>query len=254
MITFSHSPLHLPLEYKLVIKTKKPIKVGIIAKDDSKDFAVYTKRWNTVKGLEEFLIKMPQSPRKVRFEIYNINSKSKSSEGIRVVSKKTLPLKTNLNVIGLQNPDVVSFVKLAQEFSLKAGYLSSGTYVSDNGKFVIKYLDDIIDNNGRHLSTPARINVINGIIEVSRSTFKRYTIPGRMGILLHEFSHVYQNRNASDEVEADLNAARIYLGLGYPRIELINVFSNVFYNADTKGNRNRIKQMSDYIMKFDNLK
>lgn len=254
MITFSHTAFHLPIEYKLVIKTNRPIKVGIIAKDASKENTVYTKRWNTINGIDEFFIKMPQSPKMTTFEIYDINSKSKSHEGIRVVSKKTLPLKTNLNVVGLNNPEVVSFIKLAQELSEKAGFLSAGVYISDNGKFVIKYLEDIVDNNGKHLSTPARINVINGIIEVSKNTFKKYTVAGRMGILLHEFSHVYQNRNAADEVEADLNAARMYLGLGYPRIELINVFANVFHNSDTKGNRNRLKEMTDYIVKFDSAK
>lgn len=74
-----------------------------------------------------------------------------------------------------------------------------------------------------------------------------------MAILLHEFSHVYMNDNVDDEVEADLNALLIYLGLGYPRIEAFEVFCKTFANAPTPQNKLRYDRIKNFIDKFDGV-
>jgi hypothetical protein len=253
VIIKKYDSLGYPMELRIVLKTIRPKKVGIIARDANDTSTIYTQRWNTVKGRQEFFIKMPQSPKQVEVGIFNI-SKDKNHDGIQILEFQQMPLNHNLNAIGLENKDVVSFIELAQEFSERASYLSAGIYPSNNGKFVINYLEAILNSTtGKEVSTPARINIITHQIQISKKIFKRYTVPGRMAILLHEFSHVFLNKNSSDEIEADLNAARIYLGLGYPRVELMNTWANVFYKANTPGNRERWRMVKDYILKFDRL-
>jgi hypothetical protein len=117
--------------------------------------------------------------------------------------------------------------------------------------FRIDYLDDITDENGRSLRTPARISRSEGIIQVSKKKFETYTIPMRMAILLHEFSHYYLNTDMANETEADLNGLIIYLGLGYPRIDAYNVFTQVFMTTPNEINENRMKIIDDFIQNFE---
>ena len=72
-----------------------------------------------------------------------------------------------------------------------------------------------------------------------------------MAILLHEFSHVYLNADVDNEVEADLNALTIYLGLGYPRIEAFEVFAQTFMNAPTDQNEVRYNKIKQFIDEFE---
>ena len=78
------------------------------------------------------------------------------------------------------------------------------------------------------------------------------TVPNRMAILLHEFSHYYLNDNMDDEIEADLNGLLIYLGLGYPRIEAFEVFTKTFMNAPTEDNMVRFDKIKNFIDNFEN--
>jgi hypothetical protein len=105
---------------------------------------------------------------------------------------------------------------------------------------------------GSEQTTPARIDVDSGLIEVSKKHFMDYTIPNRMAILLHEFSHIYLNDNIDDEVEADLNGLLIYLGLGYPRIEAFEVFAKTFIVAPTEQNKMRYDKIKNFIDNFEN--
>ena len=80
------------------------------------------------------------------------------------------------------------------------------------------------------------------------------TVPMRMVILLHEFSHFYINENIDDESEADLNELRIYLGLGYPRIEASDAFTESFMGAPYEENGRRYELIHRYITDFDSSK
>ena len=252
MIIKKYKTLNYPLQIRLLLRTDKRRKIGLVARDSEHEKTVYTERWNTIDGKQELFILLPQSPKEIQIEIFNI-SKDKNSQGIKVLEMQPMSLNYNLNVVGIDNKGTISFLALAQEFAERASYLSPGFYVSEDGKFVINYLDTILSSTGIELSTPARINITTGQIQVSKKIIKNYTVPGVMAILLHEYSHVYLNAKASDEVEADLNAARIYLGLGYPRIELMNAWANVFYKADTPGNRDRWNKVKNFILKFDGI-
>lgn len=132
-----------------------------------------------------------------------------------------------------QRPDfdekTKSFVKLVEDFSMQAGYLPSNyKFKSDDGQFEIRYLPYIpTDVGGVHV-TPARIHVTENFIEVSKMHFERKPVPRRIAILLHEMAHNFVNVDQDDEEEADLNAAKIYLALGYPKSEFLYAFSKTF--------------------------
>jgi hypothetical protein len=176
-----------------------------------------------------------------------------TDKGYRVLEMKKLPLKRKLTAFNHANPTIQKFVRFAEEFSAKAGYISAkgSVYTSDDGQFRIDYLDDITDEGGNPIKTPARISRSQGIIEVSKKKFEGYTIPMRMAILLHEFSHYYLNTDMANETEADLNGLLIYLGLGYPRIDAYNVFTQVFITSPNEMNHNRMKIIDDFIRNFE---
>jgi hypothetical protein len=196
---------------------------------------------------------MPVTSKNVNVYVYNENYGNHTTgvdNTFEVISISKEPLDKKLDVIDFGNPYVRSFVNFATRFSYNAGTLPSGTYVSDDKNFVIVYLPTI-QEDGVEQTTPARIDIDSGIIEISKRQFLDYSIPSRMAILLHEFSHVYLNDNVDDEVEADLNGLLIYLGLGYPRIEAFEVFATTFMNAPTEQNKVRYDKIKNFIDEFD---
>ena len=68
------------------------------------------------------------------------------------------------------------------------------------------------------------------------------TIPSRIAILLHEYSHNFINQNQDNEIEADSNAMDIYSNLGYPRLEAVYAFANIMPDTDTN-----VKRVSNII-------
>jgi len=243
-------------EITLVIKvyTNSAVNIRIKVVDADQPNTTFTDRDKIVDGESIFFVRMPVSPKTALVYVYNddlgnmTTGQDKSFE-VDSISKEMLEKK--LDVIDFGNPLVRSFVNFCTRFCYNAGSLSSGTYVSDDKKFVIKYLP-IIEDNGQEQTTPARIELNTGIIEVSKKQFVNFTIPNRMAILLHEFSHVYLNDNQDDEVEADLNGLLIYLGLGYPRIEAFEVFASTFMNAPTDQNKMRFDKIKNFIDNFEN--
>ena len=123
--------------------------------------------------------------------------------------------------------------------------------------FIVDYYNQIVDwqSTWLPLTTPARVGHTSGIIEVSRKHFLTYTVPMRILILLHEFSHKYLNhkigRATSDEVAADINALYIYLAHGFPDLEAHQAFLYVFKDANNAENARRYRVINDFITKFN---
>ena len=218
------------------------------------DFHVNTKyadRTIEVDGFRTIYLSFVTSPEKVRIIV---TPKGETKDYLVDIKEK--PLKTYQVYLDEQ---AKKFVKFAQEFSAVSGYSSAlpqGRYFrTKDREFSIRYFP-FIKHNGQVSTSPARIGHNTGIIEVSKLHFDRYTIPMRMIILLHEFSHKYRNPKIdleiSDEVGADLNALYIYLGLGYSKVDAIYVFANVFLKAQTPQNIHRMRKIMDYIQKFEN--
>jgi hypothetical protein len=242
-------------ELTLLIKvqTQSPEVIRLKVVDAEQPKTAFTDRYKTIDGESIFFVRMPVSANNSLVYVYNENLgnlQEGQDNSFQVVSITKEQLNKKLDVIDFSNPYVKSFVNFATRFCYNAGSLPTGTYVSDDKNFIIKYLS-IITDDGVEQTTPARIDIDNGIIELSKRQFIEYTIPNRMAILLHEFSHVYLNDNVDDEVEADLNGLLIYLGLGYPRIEAFEVFAKAFVNAPTEQNRMRFDKIKNFIDNFE---
>ena len=236
-----------PANIIVSLSTPRKTKVRIRAIDPSKRGAMYMDREANVEGKQQFEIRLPQSPEKLLIKIVAANGGS-----VRVDSVKEGVLPRYLNCIS--GKKVSSFLKFAMQFSENAGILAAGRYVSDNKKYTIDYLREIVHEDGRVLSTPARISNSTGRMEISKKAFSKMTIPMRMAILCHEFSHFYLNEVQRDEIEADLNALTLYLGLGYPIIEAHKAFLETFENTPTKMNKERYVYLKTFIDNFDKLK
>jgi len=248
----------IPTKYEeitLVVKvfTESPVKIRLKVIDAEQPNTTFTDRFKTIEGEAVFFVRMPVSAKNVLVYVYNENNGNLAKnldKTFDVLSITKEPLEKKLDIIDFGNPYIKSFVNFSTRFCYNAGSLASGNYTSDDKMFVIKYMP-IIEDNGTEQTTPARIDIENGIIEISKRQFVDYSIPNRMAILLHEFSHVYINDNIDDEVEADLNGLLIYLGLGYPRIEAFEVFAKTFINAPTEQNKVRYDKIRNFIENFE---
>jgi len=252
MLQFFANTDRKPSNIKLSLKAAKPTKVKIRAIDPYKRGAVYLDRWAIVDGEKDFEIRLPQSPEKLLIKVIipNVKSKEMASKLIQVdLEKITLPQ----HISCLSGKAVSEFLKFAKEFSENAGILSAGRYQSDRRNYTIDYLPQIV-HEGKVLSTPARISNSTGRMEISKKAFSRMSIPMRMAILCHEFSHFYLNEVQKDEIEADLNALTLYLGMGYPVIEAHKAFLETFHKAPNEMNKERYIYLKTFIDNFDELK
>lgn len=241
---------NLPVTIRMTVRAAQPTKIFLKVDDYFRPNTKYTDRFKTVKGTEDFIIKMPLSPEISKISLVN---EAGTDYGFSVVRRVSEPLKTKMSVFDFGNPGIAKFIIFAQQFAQRAGYLSPGQYYNSTGEYMISFVDQITaHDSGKLLNTPARISSGSGLVEVSKAKFDKFTIPGRIAILLHEFCHVFANRDVSSEKEADYNAATIYLGLGFPTIDLLNVFSEIFYKADSELNRNRLNLLIKYAMDFEN--
>ena len=252
-----------PLTIQFTVFTDRKESIVLRVRDADKPYTYYLDRKGKVSGERKFSIKMPQSPNKCIIEVWNEKVGNKSAgvdKSFSVIGKdgkptyKVVALQTALNCYDSKNVKITNFIKFAQEFSERASILSSNksVYISDNGKFRIDYVDVIKDDKtGKALTTPARISHAKGVIQISKKHFLGYTVPMRMTLLLHEFSHYYLNKNISNEVEADLNAVLIACCMGYPLIEVHKAFIEVFKTAPTDLNKLRLKKILTFISNFD---
>lgn len=236
------------------IKCKTPKTFRVWAEDYGKANSKYADREIRVEKERDIYFSFPVSPKELFIAVLNVEDiKDKDFE----VSIQEKPLLTYNIALDVETTD---FLSLAIYFSQVCGFkeaTSKGVvYKTSDDYFTIKYFDVIRHFNGKAMNTPARIGHKSGIIEVAKVKFDKYTIPMRLMILLHEFSHKYKNPkiglDISNEIGADINALYIYLGLGFSKVDAICVFANVFLGAQTDSNLNRMRKINDYIQKFEN--
>lgn len=245
------------LSMAVTIETKNPIRIQLKVYDEAKPKTLFTDRYKTISGRETLYVRMPITSDNIVVSVYNAdkgNRPAKDETDFKVLQIEKLPLVKRMDSIDISNQTIANFVDFAQRFSFNASYLKPETYQSKDGMFYIEYLPQIIGSRGQILTTPARISKSTGKIQVSKKLFDNYTLPMRMAILLHEFSHFYLNENINDEVEADLNGLLIYLGLGYPRIEGYQAFLEVFKDSPSMQNKNRYDIINNFIRDFEKQK
>ena len=248
-----------PCMLKIVVRTKKQETIVLKAFDDTQANTFFTNRTKEVNGTEELYIRMPLAPNMVTVSIYNKangNKKKGEDDSFEVVEVKKMELDITLPKTKMDTMMVRNFVAFAQKFSYKCGYMPADRdYTSSVGNFKIEYLPFIRSNKGERMATPARISTKNGRIQVSQESFVPFTIPMRMAILLHEFSHFYINTDIANETEADLNGLTIYLGLGYPVREAYAAFVETFIGYPSQQNKERYdilnKFIKDYIAEYN---
>jgi len=254
-VTFTAKTYNQPSILHIGVETAYPKKMYLVVRDKRYPETQFTNRYMTVDGKQEFEVYMPIAPKLAEVIVASEDETRGAmyDDQYRIYKAKRTPLVKgeNFSADGRKS-SVNDFIVFAEEFSNKANYLSAGgsMYTSDDGKYKIKYFDVIIDRTGKKLQTPARISNRTGIIEVSKEHFEEYTVPMRMAILLHEFSHFYLNDDHSDEIEADMNALAIYLERGYPAIDAYNVFTTVFANSPTDLNKARFKRIDAFISNY----
>ena len=240
------------LSLDVSIKCDDTCRFRVIASDVSKN-TKYADRVIEVNGYRTIYLSFPVSPEKVRITVTPIGSVKNYMVNIKEKTLRTYAIN--------MDSEAKQFVGFAQKFCQICGTenaTKNGRYFKTaDKKFKIRYFPVII-NQGKPSTTPARIGHTTGTIEVSKYHFDRYTVPMRMMILLHEFSHVYRNPKMNlaieNEVAADMNALYLYLGLGYSKVDAIFVFANVFLKAQTPSNMDRMRKIMDYIAKFEQEK
>lgn len=243
---------------KITVRAIDNVLLRLIVKDADKENTVFTDRNREFAGEFIFYVRMPLCGNKTDIILYDENNPTDDSS-FEITNIERMPLQKRMDLIDLTNQQLRSFIKFAQRFAFNAGWIRTNDpnnpedfYYSDDGKFFIKYLPYIMDENGGKVQTPSRIEAGSGIIEVSQEDFMGSTVPMRMAILTHEFSHVFLNVNPDDETEADLNGLLIYLSLGYPRIEAHEAWIDTFENSPSDANMERYAIMEQFIMDFEN--
>lgn len=242
---------------KVTIHAKRLCTVWLEAYDSKMPNTFFTNRFKVFKAgeIESLYIQMPISGKHTMIEVYEHELKEGTSDAFEIVAVKKMNLARQMDVVNMQNPDIRHFVRFAQRFAFNAAVLPTYEdryYVSDSGEFKIMYTP-IIADKGREVFTPARITIADKVIDVSKAKFTPLTVPARMCILAHEFSHLFINEDMYNELEADLNGLIIYLGLGYPRIEAREMFSIIIDQAPTDENKERYKHIDKFIDEFESL-
>jgi Zn-dependent protease with chaperone function len=244
---------------KVVVRTTSPQKIVLKVSDSSQANTYFTDRTKTVNGEQELFVRMPLSPNTAILSIYNEkngNQPKGQDNSFEVVKIEKEDLDITLPQTKMDTMSVRNFVKFAQKFAYNAGWISAPKdYVSTVGGYKIEYLPFIINSKGEKMATPARISTKNGRIQVSQEAFRNMTIPMRMAILLHEYSHYYLNTDITNETEADLNGLTIYLGLGYPIREAYAAFTETFIGYPSAQNKQRYdiinRFIKDYIAEYN---
>ncbi len=203
--------------------TKVPI--YIVGYDPLTPYTYYFKSRFLITGNEEITLNCPQSPIFLKICVWSGENKP-----FQVPSVKLLDLS-----IPRPTDPIIIFI---EKFSRWAGPSWPGLYYGDAVPFVIEYMRNIYTEDGKVHPTPARISITDPVIQVSREKFRPMSIPERIIILLHEYSHNFRNNDQDDEVEADANGLDIYQKLGYPKIEAMNAFGDIM--ADTDNNYQRM--------------
>ena len=243
-------------EIRVPIRTMGPQRVIIKVYHPTKPNTVYFETAPIINGEDEFIVKIPKMPEAVRMDLYTEKNGNQNTDAYMQWKQPTWKaINPKFRISGIMDSNVKRFMDFLDWFAENAGILSAqnSVYKDNDGRFQIDYLDVIRDDNGKELATPLRVNSVTKVIQVAKKHFKDYTVPGRKMWGLHEFAHVWINKDPSNELEADKNAIMIYLGTGNPIIEAYNVIYKCFKNSPSDLNRQRYEQLNEYIKNFNKI-
>lgn len=247
---FDLFPNGKPFNMLLGLRILRPVKISLTV-FDSLTHRVYATRKLKITRSMGVLIKMPIVPdqltAKIVCEQHTPGNEGFTIETIEVMPDTKCPLE-------LSDKDR-QFICFAKWFATELPYLEAGekgTIYQSEG-FSILYLDRIKEGE-TELTTPARIERLSGMIEVSKNAVKTYSVPMLMIMLLHEYGHKWKNpeygKEVTNELTADIIAVHIALNLGFDSMEVENCYRAVFARKDTELNRKRMKAISEFIELF----
>lgn len=252
-----------PRTLKIDIVAKSQCQVNLQVCDWSQPFTFFTKRFRQFAPAEKqsLYVQMPRTGKGIEITIFEEGMNQADAPRSFTIEKMRLrPLVRQMRVIDYTNKYIRNFIPFAEKFCFNAGVLP--TYNNRNYTnvpesavrrmlftgpiFEIKYVSVIQEKGMAHL-TPARIGIFDKIIEIAKSKYQPMTIPGRMAVICHEFAHLHMNNEMEDEAEADINGCKLYIALGYPIIELYEMYQSMFYQSQTDVNFERYEKVKKFI-------
>ena len=219
-----------PVTVAMPIQTENgEAEIYIVGYDPASPKTEYFTRRIIVNGSDTVEFQCPQTPRKLKIIAW-----SKGTKKFTIPKITVTPFQRYLNLTEDEKPDI-AFI---EKFARRVGRLPARrTYRYKGANFKIELLPVIRKDNGSEHPTPARIHVSKPIMQVSKKHFNEMTIPQRVAILTHEYSHNFINYNKDSEFEADENMVDLYKGLGYGKLEAVYAFANVMSDTDTNYER-----------------
>lgn len=237
---------------KVGIRAYEPCALSIRCYDATKPNTDYIRRRVPFKrelfrgknaGYKEFSLPFPLSPDQLMVEMQD---KMYGDDSHFKIEKFELEKIKPREVWA--EPQIHRYIDFARDFATKAGYLPTGVYDSKDGDFLIQYLPIIEDEAGEPLVTPARTNRKSGRMQISQSAFAGYTVPVRVVVMLHERFHFQIPTRL--EKPADLSGIRLYLDLGFPRLEAVYATTKIFSSHPEsvgQGHLTRVKDITKFI-------
>lgn len=255
------------LKIDLAANKQCQINLQVCDANQANTYLMKRTRMFTAGEKQTMYVQMPITGKSILISIFEHGTSADSSPvNFTIGSIKLTPLVRRLDVIEWTNKYVRNFIPFALRFCYNAGVMPTYNqrYYTNTPAdpirkllftgpvFNMKYVE-LIQEEGAAQLTPARIGIYDKVIEIARSKFLPVTIPGRAAILFHEFSHLFLNKKMVNETEADFNAAQIYFGLGFPVVELEEVFLDTFYQSPTDTNIERYEKLKKFIDSLVNL-
>lgn len=199
-------------------------------------------------------IPMPLAPGIAHISI-NDTSGGADSASYTVLSIQKMKLKRYEDAIDWLKPELLQAINLGSHFCYNAGWLATNdedqAYCSIDRSLKMQYLPTLEDpETGKESVTPMRIGDSTGIMQASQKLVVPFTVPGRLVMFYHEFSHKFENKDISWELEADLNGLTIYLGLGFSPYEAKQIYRTIFKKVDSPENQERLVHIEAFIDNF----
>ncbi len=211
---------------------------------ESETEVLFTKRSFRLSASVDIKIKLPFTTERMTLKIRSTHPKALKIETLKFLHDVECPLE-----LTDRDRKFIAFVKwfALENKRLEAG--EKGTIYQSEG-FRILFLDEIKEGE-TELSTPARVERLSGIIELSKAKISEYTVPMIVLMLLHEYAHKYKNpefgKDIQNELTADIIAVNIALNLGFDSIDIIQCFREVFSSKKTKLNEKRMQAIQEFI-------
>jgi len=218
-----------PTTFKLTIKTNDYQDIIIAGFDTYSENTKFFFREMPVKGTKEYIFNLPLAPNNIDIVIWEKTEGiiSKSSK-FKIVSLVKNDFKQKIFLVDYLT---ANFIKFSNDFCLKASNIRPAVYRDKNSMFKIELFAEL------DTPTPARIHKLTNVIQVNKKMFDKMTVPSRIMILYHEFAHNYLNEDINDEEAADSNGLILYKAGGFPKIEAVYAFSQIFSEHETHYDR-----------------